>query len=521
MNKLTRCACAALGLALAAPAHGQPCVDVTQVALSGVTLISEADLQAGFAGQLGCIGIEGLNALLESVTLAYIDAGYIAARAYLPEQDLSDGTLTITVVEGQVSDILVAENGRPAPLRATTAFPGMVGRPLELRRLEQGLAQINRLPSSDATSQLAPGAEPGDSVVAVDVTQGQPWSASIAVDNRGTTSTGEFNYGQTFGYDNLFGLNDSWSFSYQRSMEPGALSFGPNSPVGNSYSVSGSLPFGFWTYGLSASASDYLIEVPGVTGPIESSGQSQSIRLSAERLLSLSEGGRWDAGVALRWTDNENQILGTTIDTSSRRLTVLDAFLRRSQPALGGQVNATLTLRQGLSLFGAFDDATAPAGSPIAQYTALLLDASYQRAWEAGDQAIVLSSRLSGQYSNDNLFGSEQFSIGGFSSVRGSRTSLLFGNRGVQLINTLSAPNALAFGDNMSVTPYVGLDAGHIYAQSRFGIGGGSLASYSVGFTLTGRHFNIDATYSEILSAPSAAQAPQDGLFTLQARLTF
>ena len=166
-------------MGLATPLAAQTCVDVQEVELTGVSLLSEADLQAGFAGQLGCIGLEGLNALLESVTLAYVDAGYIAARAYLPEQDISDGSLTISVIEGSVSDIAITQNGLPAPLRAATAFPGMVGRPLELRRLEQGLAQINRLPSSDATSQLVPGGESGESIVAVEVVQGRPWSASI------------------------------------------------------------------------------------------------------------------------------------------------------------------------------------------------------------------------------------------------------------------------------------------------------------------------------------------------------
>ncbi|HID67420.1 MAG TPA: ShlB/FhaC/HecB family hemolysin secretion/activation protein, partial [Roseibacterium sp.] len=193
-------AAVALSAAFAAPtsATAQSCVNVVRVDLTGVTLLSETELQAGFRPLLGCIGLEGLNTLLEQVTLAYVDAGYIAARAYLPEQDLSDGSLTISVIVGGVSAIDLRENGLPAPLRAATAFPGMVNRPLELRRLEQGLAQINRLPSSDATSQLVPGAEPGDSVVAVEITQGRPWSASVTADNRGTSSTGEHTFGLTF-----------------------------------------------------------------------------------------------------------------------------------------------------------------------------------------------------------------------------------------------------------------------------------------------------------------------------------
>ena len=519
---------AAVGLGLMAasattvtPLEAQTCIDVDRVALEGVTLLDQAALQAGFRDNLGCIGLEGINALLEQVTFAYIDAGYIASRAYLPEQDLSDGYLTIAVIEGQVQDVQVLENGSPAPSRETTAFPAMQGRPLELRDLEQGLAQINRLRSSEATSQLVPGRQPGDSIVAVAVSQGRPWSLGVSADNRGTPSTGEHNFGLTFGYDNLLGLNDQWTLSYQRSMEPSALAFATDTPVGNSYSLSGSIPYGYWTFGLSLSASDYLIDIPGITGPIESSGQSRTVRLSAERLLSLSEQGRWDAGVALRWSDNENQILGATIDTSSRSLTVLDAYIRHSRTLWDGRLDNTLTLRHGLGLFGAFDDSTAPAGSPTAQYTAVLLDASYQKPWQIGEQTLLLTSRLSAQYSNDNLFGSEQFSTGGFGSVRGTRISLLFGNRGVQLINTLSLPNAWELAENTTLTPYLGLDAGHVFEQSEFGISGGTITSYTIGATFSHGRFNLDATYNEIFSSSRFVTVPEDGVFTIQARMSF
>ena len=233
-------------------------------------------MQSGFVDHLGCLGIEGLNTLLEQVTLAYVDAGYIAARAYLPEQDLSDGSLTIAVIEGRVSEVVLRENGDPAMSRATTAFPNTVGRPVELRRLEQGLAQINRLPSSNATSQISPGAEVGDSIIDVNVAQTRPWRANVTVDNRGASSTGENNFGLTFGYDDLLGLNDQWILSYQRSMNPSPLAFGPDTPVGNAYSLAGSLPYGFWTFGISLSASDYVIDIPGLTDPIESTGQSHT-----------------------------------------------------------------------------------------------------------------------------------------------------------------------------------------------------------------------------------------------------
>ncbi|WP_322890874.1 MULTISPECIES: ShlB/FhaC/HecB family hemolysin secretion/activation protein [unclassified Yoonia] len=506
---------------LASPVHAQACVAVDRVDLRGVTLLDAGALQAQLSARMGCVDLGGLNDLLETVTLAYVEAGYIAARAYLPEQDLSDGTLTIAVVEGKLSAINLRENGTPAPRRASTAFPGIIGSPLQLRELEQGLAQINRLRSSDAVSALEPGAEAGETVLSVDVTQGSPWSGSASMDNRGSETTGRFNLGAALTYDDLFGLNDVWTLSTQRSMEPSPLALGTDVPVGRSLSLSGSVPYGFWTFGVAASASDYVTDIPGITGPIESTGQSGNLRLSADRVLSVTQTGRWDAGVSLEVKENENQILGATIDTASRRLSVLDLWLSRSQPVLGGQGQARLTYRQGLDAFAAFDDDTAPPGSPKAEYDAVLFDLSWARQWDVGAQAVVLNSRISGQYSDDNLFGSEQLSVGGFGGVRGTRTGVLFGNRGAQITNTFSLPDLWQDAAGWRVAPYLGLDAGYVAAQDDFGIAGGHLAAWSVGATLASQGgFSLDTVYSEVFDASSNVDAPA-GVFSVMARIGF
>jgi hemolysin activation/secretion protein len=511
----------AVTLALVSPVAAQTCVEIDRVSLEGVTLLDRGTLDAQLATRLGCLGIADLNGLLETVTLAYVDAGYIAARAYLAEQDVSDGELQITVLEGRVSAIALEENGVPAPGRIGTAFPGMRDRPLELRRLEQGLAQINRLPSSDATSRLLPGDTPGDTVVAVDLRQDRPWQAYLTMNSRGASTTGEYNLGATISADDLLGRNDRWTFDYQRSTDRNPLDLSGNAPIGNALSLSGSIPYGFWTFGLSASRSDYRIDVPAVFGAIENTGKSRKIALSVERLLSLSEDGRWDAGATLSWKDNENQILGTRIDTASRTLSLLDLSLTHTRAVLGGQLGITATLRRGLGILGAFDDATAAPGSPKAAYTALLVDATYARDWDAGGQPVSLFSRFSAQTTNDHLFGSEQFAIGGFSSVRGVRDSLLFGNRGAELSNTLSLPGAIPAGRFGAITPYLGLDVGHISGQAEFGIPGGTLASYTVGFSLGGKAMTLDAAYSRIFSAPDHTAFDDDGIFSIQAQLRF
>ncbi len=46
-----------------------------------------------------------ISNLLKSITNLYLEKGYITSRATLPEQDLSQGTLIICVIEGKIGNI--------------------------------------------------------------------------------------------------------------------------------------------------------------------------------------------------------------------------------------------------------------------------------------------------------------------------------------------------------------------------------------------------------------------------------
>ena len=166
-----------------------------------------------------------------------------------------------------------------------------------------------------------------------------------------------------------------------------------------------------------------------------------------------------------------------------------------------------------MAAFGAFDDDTAPEGSPRGQFNLVTGNLSFSRVFVAGEHQLVLSSRLNGQVSKDLLFGSEQFSIGGFSSVRGTRDSLLFGNNGVQLTNTLSIPSQVK---GINITPFGGFDMGHVFKQSKYDIPGGSLIGATAGLRVSGKNLSGEASYSRIIASPSVIDRG-DGVLSLSA----
>lgn len=77
------------------------CFNIERINLQGATLVTpaqQANLLEPFIGR--CLGANQLNDVLSVVTAYYLDRGYVTDRAYLPQQDLSDGELEILVIEG-------------------------------------------------------------------------------------------------------------------------------------------------------------------------------------------------------------------------------------------------------------------------------------------------------------------------------------------------------------------------------------------------------------------------------------
>lgn len=193
------------------------CRDIDTVEIVNATLLSERvrrDIQESYQGR--CLGVAEIEQLLADVTAAYMSRGYVAARAYLPGQDLSQGKLVIEVEEGRLERIDI-NDGDKRSISPGNVYPGKVGEPLNLRDLEQALDQINRLASNNATMEILPGTEPGDSRVRFNNQPGRPYRLNLTYDNSGQKSTGRNQLGINVGLDNPLGFNDFLSLTHRRA----------------------------------------------------------------------------------------------------------------------------------------------------------------------------------------------------------------------------------------------------------------------------------------------------------------
>jgi len=134
------------------------CVQVNNIMLHSSTHLSEstkAILVNPYVRR--CLSMRDMNGLIRDIVNHYVELGYVTTRAYVAPQDLASGTLEITVVEGAIEGIQLNQGSGQDQRRVSTAFPGLQGNTLNLRDIEQGLDQLNRLPSSNAKMEIVPG----------------------------------------------------------------------------------------------------------------------------------------------------------------------------------------------------------------------------------------------------------------------------------------------------------------------------------------------------------------------------
>lgn len=477
------------------PDLGVACRDIQVVRISGATRLKDAEREAierEFSGR--CLKVGDLEAILARITKWYVDAGFVTTRAYLPAQDLRTGTLEVTVVEGTIEKFEV-DGPRPKAQFPAGAFPKGPGELLNLRDLEQGIDQINRLGSNAAQLDLQPGSTPGQSVVIVRNPSTRPVRLFLSYDNLGTGATGRNSASATVSFDSLLGFNELVSLTRRQSI------LGEGNHANRANALAASIPWGYNTFSLDASESTYDNQITTAGGtPLLSEGRTTTVGLTLDRVLYRDAASRISGAARLGTQDSRSWLGGQFLTVASRKLTTLDVSVSGFTALLGGIGNARLGYTRGLHLLGGLDDPPGlPDDLPHARFGKATLDLGFNRRFHVGDQPLLWASQLSVQQAQDTLFGSQQIAIGGVSSVRGFLVTSLAGDSGAYWRNELGVPLAAA---GVTGRAYVAFDAGNVRNRAP-GAPSGSLSGATLGVSAQWHALSFEAFVSRAVSLPS------------------
>lgn len=173
---------------------GEATVTVTRFAFKGNTRLSDEQLQSAMVPFTGRpLNFAQLQQAADAVATAYREAGWIV-RAYLPKQEISNGLVTIQVIEavfgqtkiqGPASERIEAERLVRIVNRAQTP-----GQEINAVQIDRALMLLDELPGVSVSGSLVAGDNDGETDLRLSVTDKALISGNVSFDNTGSRATG-------------------------------------------------------------------------------------------------------------------------------------------------------------------------------------------------------------------------------------------------------------------------------------------------------------------------------------------
>lgn len=477
------------------------CFTIRTIELKGAASVSVAErdeLFTPFVGQ--CLGVTQLNALLKAITDHYLDRGLVTSRAYLPQQDLSQGHLQVLVVEGHLEGVRPDDASGLSPRELGMAFPGAVGGLLNLREVEQLLDQLNRLPSNKAQMELTPGDAVGGSQVLVRNTQQKPWRASLSRNNEGQRSTGEQQVNLGLEWDSPLGLAD------QLVLRGGHDVVSDHTQGSNNGVFYYNLPWGWWNFSYSYSESEYRSQVRGNGFAFKQTGDSQNHQLRAERVVQRDASSKTSLNAGLAHLRTNNYIQESRVEGSSNRLSEAQFGINHGRRLGNAYINLDLGMQQGIGAFDAQGNDHPRPGQAVARYRKYSATVSFVQGFQVLGEYFSFSSMATGQRSEDVLFSPQRISLGGLSSVRGLKDQSLSGDSGGYWRSDLRWTRPVTWSAMRPVLSEYGLGVGYdlgVIRNDRYNDEyHGRSSSHSLELFARGQHLAASVTFAHSLERP-------------------
>ena len=350
-----------------------------------------------------CINKKNIDAITNSLMKIYIDKGYATTRVYFDITKLkSDNTFIFVIDEGKVNDIILNDiypekkkkenkikNHSPLEgesnksrtksdnlfggrqnkttkisffdkyksfrLKTQTffAFPLMKNKTFNLKDFEQGLDQLNRLQSNNATLDIKSAVNKNGSYSNIIITNQKSRSTYLdfGIDNSGNKSTGERLASISISQDNLLAFDDNIYLKYTQDIDTEN-----NKRYNKSFYGNISVPLGYWTFNPSISYSKYLTTVNGYYTTFHTSGNTLTQTYNIDRVMYRNQLYKLNLGSNLTIRDTESYIRDLKSQTGSRKSSNISLYLNNIIYTKLGTIILKPSYQKGLDWFNSKKD---------------------------------------------------------------------------------------------------------------------------------------------------------------------
>lgn len=388
-----------------------------QINFVGNTKISDKKLQKLSKKYINeTVYLSDIQNLLKTITELYHDKGYISSYAYLPDQQIEDGVLTINIQEDLLGDYKVYGNR----WERNWYFENVIfnsngvekGKVFNVKNLQGALKTINNEDYINSITTVEKD-ENGNTVVELNVQDRLPINLNLIWDDYGRDLTGRQRFTPILGVDNLTGFGDKiYGGAVLSSNSTGVLA-GYNIPISKygtrlafDYSYSTVKMGGiFEKYKIHGNSSDYSLKIV------------QPIINDAMKEVNSS------IGIDFINSSSESDFFQTSL--SDYALRVLRASVNGVFDDSTGRTLAELGVSYGFNGLGAHCEKNNPYDLNFVK-----VSAGATRVQRIRQESLAIL-RINGQYSPNKLFSTEQMYLGGVYSIRGYQPSEILGDYGV------------------------------------------------------------------------------------------
>lgn len=425
----------------------------------GLKQVSTHQWQAGEGKS--CLQVGDIIAVSTAAQNSLIADGWITSRVLLDKSADDEQTLKLVVLPGKVAN--VREN-RDEAGRVPHTFAHLRGKTLNLRDIEQGLDNVQRLRSIQASIDIAPAEQEGHSDLIVQWQKtGRPYQFGFLVDDSGSDSLGKYQGTVSAWLDNPLNLNDSLYVGYTRALKPGTRLY---DDVGNrhksasdSYYANYSLAHRDWAFSFSASQNQYDQLVPGFSRVYHYEGENNRLNLDVSRTLYRDQTKKTVLTGGLWWRKNRNFINAAEIGVQRKRSAGWQLGVKQTFLFPQGVLDGELSYQRGTRMLGATASADEVFGEGTTKVSIWRADLDWQMPLFAGKSLWHSDFHL--QYADRQLTSLDLINLGGRHTVRGlSENNTISGDSGWYWRNTLD----WRYRSGHQI--YVGADMGQVWGRS-------------------------------------------------------
>ncbi len=367
-----------------------------------------------------------IETVADRITEFYRQRGFILAKAYIPQQQVRDGVVTLTLLLGVLGQVEVLGNQLYDDDELSSIFDAWHTQPVTSDVIEENLYLINDYPGVISTGFFEPGSQVGDTKLNINVGNEQQFEYNIRLDNHGSEQTGEYRiYGEAK-INNLAGHADQLHFAALFTFDPDNSDYVQlrysSRVLSPRFELSGGFSNNDFVLGAGNSESIDQLDLSGSTEQADVTATYRFRRSRVESYYGIVKQEKIKSKLRIGTFEDEGDVgLDDIVDNTTLTFSY-DLLDEESTILHQGEISL---------LFGSFDK-----GADVEQdedYTILSADYSLLTFWQLPffDTRTRLVYRASLQYTESALSSINQFSLAGPTRVRAYENNQFSADRAI------------------------------------------------------------------------------------------